>query len=83
MGRNNEKQVPLVPDLVLDLTLILPRCLEIIPILSHKPNPEPFSSFVVKKGSKIFRRISAVIPIPGSTIVMRTPAREASFQSAV
>ena len=82
-GRNSEKQVPLLPDLVLDLTVILPRCLEIIPMLSHTPSPEPFSSLVVKKGSKIFRRVSAVIPIPESTIVMRTPAREVSFQSTV
>jgi hypothetical protein len=46
-GKKIQKQLPLRPAPVVERTVIRPWCLLTIPKLSHKPSPDPFSSFVV------------------------------------
>jgi hypothetical protein len=53
------------------LTDNLPRCTLIIRCAMDNPSPMPLS-FVVKKGSKIFRKLSSLIPSPeSSTLTMQ------------
>lgn len=81
VGRNMEKIVPLCPGRALVRIEIVPSCFCTIPLLTHKPSPVPFSSLVVKKGSKTLPVAAAGIPQPLSAIRMRTPRREGARQS--
>jgi hypothetical protein len=63
------------------LVRIGPSCFCTIPLLTHRPNPVPFSSFVVKKGSKSFPAELAGIPEPLSAKITRTPRRLWYYQS--
>ena len=54
-------------------TVIVPPCSSTIPFTTVRPRPVPFpKSFVVKKGSNTFERISSGIPWPVSDTPRQT-----------
>lgn len=67
-GKNSSKIVPDLPPSSSEWlrTRIDPLCFTTISELTHKPNPVPVTSLVVKNGSKMCFRTAAVIPEPVS-----------------
>src|SRR5580704_829312 len=50
------------------LTVMVPPCLSMISLLTHRPRPVPMSFLVVENGSKIRERCSGATPGPSSSI---------------
>jgi len=73
-GRKTVTVVPWTPDWVWLSMAMEPSCFSMMPLLTQRPRPVPFSPLVVKKGWKSLGRVSGSTPEPWSETVTTTPA---------